>query len=122
MRPAKTKASKTFQAFDSVSLGNRIRIVRAEKNLTLREVAKVAEVSYGTVQRLENGESTVQLDIILRVLNVMQIGLKDYIVDEAGPPQEESVDDLVSKLKGQGKIPELLTALAKQWPLSPKKL
>ena len=90
------------QTVDSLSLGQRIRESRATQHLTLRDIASRAGVSYGTVQRLENGESSVQLDIVLRVLNVLNIDLKDYLSGTDRAKEDESIEALVLRLKGEG--------------------
>lgn len=121
MKHQTPKDPKDGQTVDSFSLGQRIRHARAAQDLTLRDIASHAGVSYGTVQRLENGEVTVQLDIVLRVLNVLRINLKDFLAADFQPQKDESIDELVSRIKAEGKIPDLLSAIAKQWPAPPVK-
>lgn len=98
---------------DFASLGMRIRNARAAQKLSLREIAARAKVSYSTVQRIENGQDSLQLDMIISVLNVLKIDLREFISGVGDRSESESNDDLVKRLAAEGKIPAVLSEIGK---------
>ena len=46
----------------STAFGNKLRGVRAERNLTREELGKLSGMSVKTIQRFENGERSPNLD------------------------------------------------------------
>ena len=57
----------------AVRLGERIRIARDLKGLTLRQLAESADVAASTVSRLENGTGLITLDGFVRLCDAMGI-------------------------------------------------
>jgi HTH-type transcriptional regulator / antitoxin HipB len=56
-------------------LGERVRSERRRQGMDQRTLALVADVAVRSVHRLEHGEPTVRLDIVLRVLSALGLRL-----------------------------------------------
>jgi transcriptional regulator with XRE-family HTH domain len=54
-----------------VALGERLRLARLRRGMTQHELALRADVSRMTLARLERGELTVGLDLLVHVLGVL---------------------------------------------------
>jgi HTH-type transcriptional regulator/antitoxin HipB len=57
-------------------LGARVRAERHRQGMDQRTLALVANVAVRSVHRLERGEPTVRLDIVLRVLSALGLRLE----------------------------------------------
>jgi transcriptional regulator with XRE-family HTH domain len=66
----------------AVRLGDHIATWRKLLNLTADQVAQRADITRGTLRRLENGE-TVGLDVLLSVTRAL--GVIDQLVDSVDP-------------------------------------
>jgi len=88
---------------------------RHELRLTIRQVAAKATASIATIHKLENGTITVQLDIVLRVLHVLQISPKEFFSEissvdgDAGPGFESLLAGRIRK-----DLPSLLDFMANE--------
>ncbi|HSZ70954.1 MAG TPA: helix-turn-helix domain-containing protein [Solirubrobacteraceae bacterium] len=62
---------------DSASqrIGRRIREERRRQGLDQRALALVANVAVRSVHRVENGEPTVRLDVVTRILSALGLDL-----------------------------------------------
>jgi transcriptional regulator with XRE-family HTH domain len=56
-------------------LGARVREERRRQGMDQRTLALVANVAVRSVHRVERGEPTVRLDIVLRVLSALRLEL-----------------------------------------------
>lgn len=59
-------------------LQQRLRALRAEKNLNQQEVADAVHLSLRGYRKIEKGESTPSLDNIIEIANLYQVSI-DYI-------------------------------------------
>jgi transcriptional regulator with XRE-family HTH domain len=64
-------------------LGEHVRTWRKLQKLTAEQVAERAGISRGTLRRLEDGEPTVSLDVVLRVARAL--GRLDALVEAMDP-------------------------------------
>ena len=90
---------------------------REELGLSIRDLAERASVSYGTIRRLQAGELTVQIDLLLQVLNVLRIDLRELIVAQvsaAASPAQVS-GSFAERADREGRIPEVLQYVAEHW-------
>ncbi|MGI8908116.1 MAG: helix-turn-helix domain-containing protein [Candidatus Sumerlaeaceae bacterium] len=96
---------------DTVGLGARVRAQRQSAKLTIKQLADQAEVSFGTIQRIEAGQTNVQLDLLLKVLATLNIDVREHIF---GPKHArvESIQELIHRLKVEGRLEELFKTLA----------
>jgi HTH-type transcriptional regulator / antitoxin HipB len=70
-----TIASMTTNVFTSLEMGQVIRRVRRERNLTQTELALRANVARGALQKLEEGRGTVNLETVFKILQTLSLDL-----------------------------------------------
>lgn len=61
--------------------GDKIRIVRERKNITLKEVAQEARVSESLVSQIERNKVSPAIDTLLRIADVLEIDLEYLFQD-----------------------------------------
>lgn len=84
-RPARPVFPRT--GAQAIALGERLRLARERRGMTETAMAERVGCSRMTLYRLERGELSVSLSILLRVLNVLSLdGDVDHIAadDELG--------------------------------------
>lgn len=59
----------------------RLRKARAKKKWTVRELATVAEISYGAVSLIERGERVPNAEIVGRLASALDLEPSDFYVD-----------------------------------------
>lgn len=64
-----------FKSPSPAQIGKAIQQVRKAQSLTQAELALAAGVSTPFLSALENGKPTVRLDVLMRVLDALNIGL-----------------------------------------------
>lgn len=69
MAPARVPIARTRRA--ATLIGESITAARKLQGLTADQVAQRANISRGTLRRLEHGEATVGLDVLLDVVRVL---------------------------------------------------
>jgi transcriptional regulator with XRE-family HTH domain len=92
-------------------MGARVRAQRQAAKLTIKQLADQAEVSFGTIQRIEAGLASVQLDLLLKVLTALSIDVREYI---RGPEQVriETSQELIHRLRAEGRLDDFFKTLA----------
>jgi transcriptional regulator with XRE-family HTH domain len=79
--PTRPPSSRTRKA--ARTLGEYIATFRKLQNLTAEQVADRAGISRTTLRRLEQGEVTVGLDVLLEVCRVL--GILDFVLQGMNP-------------------------------------
>jgi XRE family transcriptional regulator of biofilm formation len=95
-------------------VGGRIRTLRAERGMTLDQLAKLAGVSKGLLSKLENNpDSNPSLDTIFGIAQAMELTLSDLLDSGAIQakrlvPDEKPawVDAIAAALKADGEKPD----------------
>lgn len=63
----------------TASLGDRIRALRDQRGLTVRQLAARAETSPGTITKLEHGKrAQISFDLVMRLAEAFDVSL-DYL-------------------------------------------
>src|SRR5688572_14590497 len=94
-------------------LGERIKNLRKERNITLVEVASRTGIDQATLSRIENGKMTGTLDSHMKIADVLGIRLPELYDDVLSKISE--VKDKLAKQKvetfshSSGAVAELLT-------------
>lgn len=108
-----------------VLLGNRIRELRIEYNLTQAELAKQVGVSKATITAYESDLRQPSYDVLIKLANTFKVTLdslvlnrSEYIIDvsELEPEQINRIQYLVEFYKNS----DLIAALHSKKPLDPK--
>ena len=63
-------------------IGNTIREIRAKKELSVRQLAQIAGISYSNLSNIENGRYNVSIDILSRVCAAL--GCELTIIEREG--------------------------------------
>lgn len=58
------------------SIGERVRAERRRQGMDQRTLAMVANVAVRSVHRVEHGEETVRMDVLLRILQALGLTLE----------------------------------------------
>jgi len=76
-------------------VGNRIRTLRKDRNLTQAELAASIGIQQSDLCRMENGEYKVSLETLFKILSIFQINIAEFFHEEAPPNiSEKDVDFL----------------------------
>lgn len=102
-----------------INLGKQIKKVRKQRNLSLREVAKISGVSIGLISKIENYRTTPSLTVLLKIMRSLEMNLlelnlskskkKKYILIKKGKgiiEEREDSEGLEYKFLFTGHIPE----------------
>lgn len=60
-----------------VNLGKQLKIIRLNKNLSLKQVAEMSDVSIGLISKIENFRTTPSLPVLLKIMQSLQIDLSE---------------------------------------------
>lgn len=72
------------------NVADELRSLRAKCNLSQREVAKIAGVDVGTIVRYENNTTSMQLDIIEKILSVYKTNASIFFKSISANMQNKS--------------------------------
>jgi transcriptional regulator with XRE-family HTH domain len=78
-------------------VGNRIRIARQSRNLSLTELAARADISAATLSRIERDKQNLDLGLFLTITRILKLTPHDVLGDAE---EEEGVDPLVRAISG----------------------
>lgn len=92
-----------------MKLGEKIKSIRKQKNMSLRELAQITGLSKTTLSDLENDAKNPSLETLQKVSKALEISIADLI------SVTESEDDLVASARDSGS--EILAGLSKSGDL-----
>ncbi len=76
-------------------VGDRIRTLRKDRNLTQAELAASIGIQQSDLCRMENGEYKVSLETLFKILSEFQMNIAEFFHEEAPAPiSEKEVDFL----------------------------
>lgn len=75
------------------ALGITLRAFRADKGVTLRELAGVARVSPGYLSELERGRKEVSSELLASVCHALEVSVADVLIEAAGYMALPSMDE-----------------------------
>ena len=81
----------------AVMVGNRIRVARQSRNLSLTELAGRAEISAATLSRIERDKQNLDLGLFLTLTRILKLTPHEVLGDVS---DEEGVDPLVRAISG----------------------
>jgi transcriptional regulator with XRE-family HTH domain len=92
-------------------VGNRIRVARQSRNLSLTDLASRAEISAATLSRIERDKQNVDLGLFLTLTRILQLTPHEVLEDAE---TQEGVDPLVRAISGMqtGERAQLWRSLA----------
>ncbi|MBJ6368927.1 helix-turn-helix domain-containing protein [Snuella sedimenti] len=60
-----------------VNLGKQLKRIRVNKNLSLKQVAEMSDVSIGLISKIENFRTTPSLPVLLKIMQSLEIDLSE---------------------------------------------
>lgn len=60
-----------------VNLGSQLKRIRKDKDLSLKQVAEMSDVSIGLISKIENFRTTPSLPVLLKIMQSLQINISD---------------------------------------------
>ncbi|HXA15654.1 MAG TPA: helix-turn-helix transcriptional regulator [Thermoanaerobaculia bacterium] len=94
-------------------VGNRLRVARQSRNLSLTELASRADISAATLSRIERDKQNVDLGLFLNLTRILKLTPHEVLEDV---DSEEGVDPLVRAISGMqtGQRAQLWRSLAEE--------
>jgi len=96
---------------EALMVGNRIRVARQSRNLSLTELASRAEISAATLSRIERDKQNLDLGLFLTLTSILKLTPHEVLGDV---DDEEGVDPLVRAISSMqtGERAQLWRSLA----------
>jgi transcriptional regulator with XRE-family HTH domain len=66
----------------SVKLGNKLRSIRSEKNITIEELAIQSDMTYSQVSRIELGKINTTVYTLYRLANTLMVHPKEILPED----------------------------------------
>jgi transcriptional regulator with XRE-family HTH domain len=94
-------------------VGNRLRVARQSRNLSLTELAARADISAASLSRIERDKQNVDLGLFLTLTRILNLTPHEILEDAAS---DEGVDPLVRAISGMqtGERAQLWRSLAEE--------
>ena len=73
-------------------MGERLRAVRRERGLSLRELAKRLDVSPSLISQVETGRASPSVSTLYAMAQVLSVSVDDLLFDEVDRPQRSAPD------------------------------
>ncbi|TBU77232.1 transcriptional regulator [Pseudomonas daroniae] len=71
---------------NEAALGRRVKALRKKSQLTLQQTSAITGVAISTLSKIENGQMSPTLDVILKLSNGLQTDINDLLTDKAATP------------------------------------
>lgn len=83
---------------NKIEVREKLKVLREERGLSLREVARLSGVSPATLSHIENGHSSPTLDTLRKILEVLGSSFGEFFEDQNKPMEEPvfSAEDMKS--------------------------
>ncbi|HZK32182.1 MAG TPA: helix-turn-helix transcriptional regulator [Corynebacterium sp.] len=91
--PTATTISPKTQLLLREAMGMSLRAHRADKGMTLRELAEHARVSPGYLSELERGRKEVSSELLASVCHALEASVADVLIEAASIMTMPSVDE-----------------------------
>jgi transcriptional regulator with XRE-family HTH domain len=69
------------------SIGNRLRRLRKQRDLTQADLARQIGIQQSDLSRMEKGEYRVSLDNLFKILSVFDLNISEFFGDQQGRPE-----------------------------------
>lgn len=73
------------------SLGERIRIIRKERNITQERLAELADLNLSYLSEIERGQANVSLSVVNSIAEALEISVAELLVEI---PRSKTNDEL----------------------------
>ncbi|GAA1471958.1 Transcriptional regulator ClgR [Corynebacterium felinum] len=83
-KPVVAVSKKAPEPLLREALGSALRSFRADKGITLRELAEASRVSPGYLSELERGRKEVSSELLASVCHALETTVSDVLIEAAG--------------------------------------
>lgn len=94
-------------------LGEKLRAVRQESGLSLKEFGQLAGVAPSTVQKIENGKMVPSILVLMKIARGLNRSLHYFLEDEEEPPEVRVVRWQERKRSANPEIGALIESIAR---------
>ena len=77
-----------------IQIGNRISSVRNNNDITIKELADSIEISVDKLKKIENGNSKISMDILMKIANSLNCDVKYFLTGLSDNILKNKVDTL----------------------------
>lgn len=77
-----------------IQIGNRISSVRNNNDITIKELADSIEISVDKLKKIENGNSKISMDILMKIANSLNCDVKYFLTGLSDSILKNKVDTL----------------------------
>lgn len=104
-------------------VGDKLRRIRLEKGLTMKDVADAAQIAQSSLSYIEKGVNSPSIDTLKAILNSLGVSLQEFFAEPSGQSaptnaQTQQARDLLERLNNlpprERKAVELLLRLDEQ--------
>ena len=75
----------------NVAIGEKIKALRTAQNLTLKQLSEMTNLSIGFLSQMERGLSSIAIDTLENVANVLGVSLGSFFEESAAAPDADPV-------------------------------
>ncbi|WP_047262235.1 helix-turn-helix domain-containing protein [Corynebacterium mustelae] len=97
-KPVATTTPKTPEPLLRQALGSALRAFRADKGITLRELAEASRVSPGYLSELERGRKEVSSELLASVCHALGTTVSDVLIEAAGTMAMRNVEKELARV------------------------
>ncbi len=100
-----------------MSLADRLKNARKDKNLSQQELAKISDVHYSNIGRYERGDAKPSAEVLNRIAQALDTS-PDYLINGTLQDKAESSindDELLNQFRKVEKLPEDKKRLVKEF-------
>ena len=91
-KPVTKRTPKTPEPLLRQALGAALRSFRADKGITLRELAEISRVSPGYLSELERGRKEGSSELLASVCHALGTSVSDVLIEAAGSMAMQNVE------------------------------
>ena len=100
IKPEVRHEPKGFRKGNIMSIGQNLKNLRKERNITLSDIAKKTDLSLGYLSNLERDLTSPTIEILHKICNILDVTLNDILIPEQSSldkrAKDASPDDRVS--------------------------
>ncbi len=75
----------------NVAIGEKIKALRTAQNLTLKQLSEMTNLSIGFLSQMERGLSSIAIDTLENIANVLGVSLGSFFEESAAAPDADPV-------------------------------
>lgn len=75
----------------NIPIGEKIKMLRTAKNLTLKQLGEMTGLSTGFLSQMERGMSSIAIDTLEKIAGVLNVSLSSFFEDEASDGNADPV-------------------------------